>query len=199
MYYLHDQKFVYMLPKHGLRQWVSVCLLLLSSSLLTRIMTFLCLCYVQQPKRNSGLAVLPNKCLELICKSCPKLWFPYGFRILRFGENGTLVRLSATGNAKKGRRFFEVLLMSGSESRTLLDLLPPSIPPGSLVDSHIYLVIPPPYPSSPPLLHLLLYSPSLFSSHIHYSICSLLSHNWRASPSPVTSAKDTHAWPETKQ
>jgi len=36
-----------------------------------------------------GLAVIPDKCLELICKSCYRLWSPYGFRILRFGQNGT--------------------------------------------------------------------------------------------------------------
>jgi len=30
---------------------------------------------------------------------------------LRFGKNGTLVSLSATGKAQKGRKFFVVLLM----------------------------------------------------------------------------------------
>jgi hypothetical protein len=33
---------------------------------------------------------------------------------LRFGKNGTLVSLSATGKAKKGRKLFEVLLMHSS-------------------------------------------------------------------------------------
>jgi hypothetical protein len=36
---------------------------------------------------------------------------PYGFIILTFGKNGTLVSLSATGKAQKGRKFSVVLLM----------------------------------------------------------------------------------------
>ena len=110
-YYLHDQKFIYILPEHDPRPWASICLLLLLSSSLTTTTTFLCLCCVRQPKQNSGLAVLPDECLELICKSCSKLRYPYCFRILRFGKNGTLVSLSATRKAKKGRKFFVVLLV----------------------------------------------------------------------------------------
>jgi hypothetical protein len=34
-YYLDDQKFIHILPKHGLRLWASICLLLLLSSSLT--------------------------------------------------------------------------------------------------------------------------------------------------------------------
>ena len=78
---------------------------------LTTTTTFPRLCCVQRPKQSSGLAVLPDKCLELICKSCSKLWSPYGFRILRFGKNGTLVSLLASGKAQKGRKFFVILLM----------------------------------------------------------------------------------------
>jgi len=112
MYYLHDQTFIYILPKHGSRPWARICVLLLLSSSLTTTTTFLRLCCVQWPKQSSGLTVLPDKCLELICKSCSKLWSPYGFRILRFGKNGTLVSLFATGKAQKGRKFFVFLLMS---------------------------------------------------------------------------------------
>ena len=91
---------------------MSICLLLLLSSSLTTTTTFPCLCCVQQPKQCSELAVLPDKCLELICKSCFKLWSPHGFRILTFGKNGTLVSLLASRKAQKGRKFFVVLLMS---------------------------------------------------------------------------------------
>jgi len=73
--------------------------------------TFPHLCCVQQPKQNYELAVLPDKGLEPIYKSCSKLRSPYGFIILRFGKNGTLVSLSGTRKAQKGRRFFVVLLM----------------------------------------------------------------------------------------
>ena len=110
-HYLHDQKFICILSKHGPRPWASICLLLLSSLLLTTRTTFPHLCCVEWPKWNSGLAVLPDECSELICRSCSKLWFPYGFRILIFWENGILVSLLATGKAKKGRKFFVVLLM----------------------------------------------------------------------------------------
>ena len=104
-YYLHDQKFIYIAPKHGSRPWVSICFLLLLSLSLTMTMTFPHLCCVQWLKKSSGLAVSPDKCLELICKSCSKLWSPYGFRILRFGKNSTLVSMSATGKPKKAKSF----------------------------------------------------------------------------------------------
>jgi len=48
---------------------------------------------------------------NLFCKSCSKLRSSYGFIILRFGKNGTLVSLSASGKAQKGNKFFVVLLM----------------------------------------------------------------------------------------
>jgi hypothetical protein len=73
MYYLRDQKFIYILLEHGSRLWVSICLLLLLSSSLTTTTTFSCLCCIQQPKQCSELAVLPDKCLELICNSHSKL------------------------------------------------------------------------------------------------------------------------------
>ena len=110
-YYLHDQKFIYIPLEHGSRPWASICLLLLSSSSLTTTTTFPRLGCVQQPKQCSELTVLPDNCLDLICKSCFKLWFPHGFRILTFGKNGTLVSLSAIGKAQKGSKFFVVLLM----------------------------------------------------------------------------------------
>ena len=37
-------------------------------------------CCVQWPKQSSGLAVSPDRCLELIFKSCSELWSPYGFK-----------------------------------------------------------------------------------------------------------------------
>jgi hypothetical protein len=74
-------------------------------------LAFPCFCCVQWPKQNSGPAVLLDKRLELLCNSYSKFWFLYDFWILRFGENGTLVSLSANGKAQKGRKFFVVLLM----------------------------------------------------------------------------------------
>ena len=120
-YYPHDQKFIYILPKHGSRPWASICLLLLLSSSLATT-TFLRLCCVQQPKQNSELAVLADKCLEPICKSCSKLRSPYGFIILRFGKNGTLVSLSATGKAKKAESFLSFCWWSFEFIQTLLFL-----------------------------------------------------------------------------
>ena len=107
-YYLHDQKFIYILPEHGSRPWASICLLLLSSPSLTTITTFPRLCCVQRPKRTFGLAVLPDKCLEHICKSYPKLWFPYGFSILRIGNNGTTV--NTLGKPKYKEHLYDILL-----------------------------------------------------------------------------------------